>query len=113
MFKTLDRLLCGVTSYAVFLATYLYAIGFVTNLFVPRSIDSAPSGNLVSSIVVDVALLLGVRHSAQRHGAAGFQAVADGFHPDRGAQHVCLASSLALIALFAFWQPLAPSRGGR
>ena len=99
--------LYGVTCYAVFFATYLYAIGFVGNLFVPRTIDSAPAGGFVVSLVVDLALLLGfaIQHSVMARPA--FKHWLTRFIPEAAERSTyVLASSLALIALFAFWQPL-------
>ena len=107
MFKRSIVFLYGVTCYGVFLATYLYAIGFVTNLFVPRSIDSAPGGDFVSSVAVNLALLLGfaIQHSVMARPA--FKQWLTGFIPEPAERSTyVLASSLALIALFAFWQPL-------
>ena len=60
----------GVVAYAVFLASFLYAIGFVANLVVPKTIDlGLPAGAagepLAISLLVDVVLLLvfAVQHS--------------------------------------------------
>lgn len=99
--------LYGVGSYAVFFATYLYAIGFVVNLFVPRSIDSPSEGDLATSLVVDLALLMGfaVQHSVMAR--RGFKSWLTRFVPEPAERSTyVLASSLALIALFAFWRPL-------
>jgi methanethiol S-methyltransferase len=47
----------GVACYLVFQAAFLYAIGFVGNLIVPKSIDSGLSGSIPIALVVDLGLL--------------------------------------------------------
>ena len=49
----------GVVSYAVFFLTFLYAAGWVGNLFVPKSLDGEPTVSLVQALVTNM-LLLGV-----------------------------------------------------
>jgi hypothetical protein len=48
----------GVTSYLAFLGSFLYAVGFVGNLLVPKSIDSGPKCLLPASVFVNTSLLL-------------------------------------------------------
>ena len=50
-------LLYGIISYLVFFVTFVYTIGFVGNLFVPKSINSEGSGSLARSLFIDVVLL--------------------------------------------------------
>ena len=47
----------GALSYLVFFGTFLYAIGFVGNLVVPKSIDSGPQVPLAEALAVDFLLL--------------------------------------------------------
>ena len=50
-------LLYGALAYGAFLATFLYAIGFVTGVVVPKTLNSGADGPLGSSILINVLLL--------------------------------------------------------
>lgn len=58
-------ILYGTAVYAFFLGTFLYAIGFVGNLWVPVSIDTAPAPATAVALAIDAVLLavFAVQHS--------------------------------------------------
>jgi len=97
----------GVVCYTIFLGTFLYAIGFVANFGVPKSIDSEGTGGTLPALAIDTLLLLlfAVQHSgmARRAFKRWWHGVVA---PAVERSTYVLASSLVLITLFWQWRPL-------
>ena len=107
MTKRICIFLYGLASYAVFFATFLYALGFVGNFVVPRTLDSAPAQGFGMSLLVDLGLLglFAVQHSVMARPA--FKRWWKAIVPESvESSTYVIFSSLALILLFWQWQPM-------
>ena len=108
MFSRLAILLYAIVSYAVFTVSFLYALGFVGNYVVPKSIDQGTDvGSLTEAILVNLLLmsLFAIQHSVMARPA--FKRWWTKVLPVACERSTyVLLSSLILLLLFWQWRPI-------
>ena len=105
--KRIAVFLYGVACYGVFFATLLYAIGFMGNFGVPKSIDSGRDGSVVTALAIDGALLalFALQHSIMAR--PWFKRAWTRIVPEPAERSTyVLFSSAALLLMFWQWRPI-------
>lgn len=105
--KRMAVLAYGLLCYVLFLGVFIYLIGFIMDIGVPRSVSSGPTGPVGGALVVDLLLiaLFGLQHSIMAR--RGFKRRLGRMLPEVAERSTyVLATNVVLILLFVFWRPL-------
>jgi methanethiol S-methyltransferase len=100
--------LYSILVYVFFLAVFLYAIGFVENVLVPKTIDSGSGGQIVSSLLIDAGLLVlfALQHSIMAR--PWFKRVWTRIVPPEIERSTYVLFASLVLALVCWqWRPLA------
>ena len=97
----------GIISYGVFLGVFVYAVGFIGGFLTPTRLDGAPNRPFLQALAIDLGLLslFAIQHSVMARPA--FKRWWTRIVPESVERSTyVLLSSLALVALFAWWEPM-------
>ena len=97
----------GIVSYLLFFVSFLYAVGFVAALVVPKTIDNGTETPLIAAVVLDVILMsiFAIQHSVMARPAFK-RAWTKLISPAIERSTYVLLATLALILLMWQWRPI-------
>jgi protein-S-isoprenylcysteine O-methyltransferase Ste14 len=97
----------GTAAYGLFLSVFFYTVGFIGDFFTPTRLDGVPGRPWLQALAIDLALLglFAVQDSVMARPA--FKRWRTRFIPEAVERSTyVLFSSVALLTLFAFWEPI-------
>lgn len=99
--------LYGIVVYVMFLGTFLYVIGFLANVIVPKSIDSGEPGVLRTAVIINVLLLglFAVQHTIMAREPFKVK-ITKLIPPAAKRSTFVLVTNLVLILLYWQWRPM-------
>lgn len=105
--KKLSISIYGVICYVLFLVVFLYFVAFMNNLFVPKTVSSGATGNVIGSILVNIGLitLFGTAHSVMAR--ESFKKWWTKIVPQPAERSTYVLQASLLLALIMWqWRPL-------
>ena len=105
--KRIAVFLYGLICYLIFFVSFVYAVGFVGDFIVPKTINSGTAGPFWQSMLINIGLLglFGLQHSGMAR--PGFKRWWTKIIPEPAERSTyVLLASLSLILIFWFWQPM-------
>ncbi len=97
----------GIACYAMFLGVFIYAIGFIGNFGVTRTLDGIPTLPFWQALTINLGVLsvFAIQHSGMAR--QGFKRWISRWIPASTERSTyVLLSNLAMILIFALWQPM-------
>lgn len=105
--KKIGIVIYGILAYLVFLVAFLYAIGFVGDFLVPKTINTGTETTLSQALIINLLLLsaFAIQHSVMARPAFKRRIVRY-ISPAMERSTYVLLSSLILLLIYWQWQPI-------